>query len=269
MAGTQGAPTRARRAARPLQTYFAEVVRTVPLTPRMRRITIGGGDMAEFVGVAADQFITLILPQPGQARPAVARGELNWEAFRKLPDEIRPHARNYTVRHYRPELAEVDVDFVVHGDEGAASAWALRARPGDQLAVWGPRMAYEPPADCWQLLIGDETGLPAIGAILAALPAGARALALIEVADAAERQALPSAAAVEVRWFFRDGVAAGASDLLLDATRALTFPPGKVYIWGGGERRVMSAIKKYLHDERGIPADAVSILNYWRCGEGH
>jgi NADPH-dependent ferric siderophore reductase len=225
--------------------------------------------MADFVGVAADQFITLILPQPGQARPAVERGELNWEAFRQIPDAIRPHARNYTVRAHRPDLAEVDVDFVVHGDEGAASAWALRAQPGDQLAVWGPRMAYEPPADCWQLLIGDETGLPAIGAILAALPAGARALALVEVADAAEQQALPSAGAVEVRWFFRDGVASGESDLLLDATRALTFPPGAIYIWGGGERRVMSAIKKHLHDERGIGSDAVSILNYWRRGEGH
>ena len=269
MAETQEAASRLRRSPVPLKTYFADVIRVAQLSPHMVRITIGGGDLHEFVSAAPDQFITFILPQPGQDRPQITR-DLKWDEFRQMPDDIRPHARNYTVRYHRPEVAEIDVDFVVHGDEGAASAWALRAKPGDHLAIWGPRMAYNPPTDDgWQLLVGDETGLPAIGAIFDALPVGMRAHAFIEVADAAEQQELTSAAEVTVTWLYRDGVAAGESDLLIDAVRNLSFPAGSVYAWGGGEQRAMSAIKKYLHEERGLPNEAISILNYWRCGADH
>ena len=35
--------------------------------------------------------------------------------------------RNYTVRNHRPESGEMDIDFVAHGDEGAAGAWAQQA----------------------------------------------------------------------------------------------------------------------------------------------
>jgi NADPH-dependent ferric siderophore reductase len=131
-------------------------------------------------------------------------------------------------------------------------------------------MAYDPPtADASQLLVGDETGLPAIGAIVEALPAGSRARVLVEVANAAERQALPSAADLAITWLYRDGLPPGENDLLLDAVRATTFPDGPRYIWGGGEFRAMTAIKKYLQEERGIDSGAIAILNYWRQGGRH
>ncbi|HEY8597460.1 MAG TPA: siderophore-interacting protein, partial [Thermomicrobiales bacterium] len=114
MVGQREAPPKSRRASVPLKTFFARVVRTAQISPLMRRITIGEGDMAEFVSAGPDQFITLIFPRPGQERPAITR-DLHWEAFRAMPDDIRPHARNYTVRRHRPERAEVDVDFVIHG----------------------------------------------------------------------------------------------------------------------------------------------------------
>ena len=48
-----------------------------------------------------------------------------------------------------------------------------RARPGDPVALWGPRTAYAPPAGTdWYLLVADETGLPAVAAILESLPEG-------------------------------------------------------------------------------------------------
>jgi NADPH-dependent ferric siderophore reductase len=260
---------RLRRQPVPLKTYFARVVRTARISPQMLRITLGEGDLPEFVSAAPDQFITLLLPLPGQERPVVTR-DLRWEAFREMPEEVRPTARNYTVRQHRPEVAELDVDFVMHGDDGPASRWAARAQPGDHLAIWGPRMAYDPPGDTiWQLLVADETGLPAVGAILEALPSGTRVHAFIEVADRAEAQALTSAGDVTITWLYRHGIPAGESDLLIDAVRAATLPDGLVYVWGGGERRVMSEVRRHLQDERGIAADAISILNYWRRDKGH
>lgn len=49
------------------------------------------------------------------------------------------HARSYTVRRWRADVHELDVDFVVHGDHGFASRWAAAVRPGDTVGFLGPR----------------------------------------------------------------------------------------------------------------------------------
>ena len=45
-----------------------------------------------------------------------------------MPPEEQPVGAYYTVRAWRPEVAELDILFVLHGD-GPASAWAARATP--------------------------------------------------------------------------------------------------------------------------------------------
>jgi NADPH-dependent ferric siderophore reductase len=262
--------TRRRRGPVPLKTYLTRVRRVERITLRMHRVTIGGGDLEGFVSAAADQFITLILPQPGQERPAIDPDTFSWELFRAMPEAIRPIARNYTARRHRPAAAEIDVDVVLHGDSGPASNWALGAQTGDHLAIWGPRTAYAPPAGtAWQLLCADETGLPAAAAILEDLAPGDRALAFIEIADRAEEQPLRSAGDVTVTWLHRDGIPPGESDLLVEAIRRAQFPAGPVYAWGGAERGIMAAVRQHLREERGVANDAISFLNYWRRGELH
>ena len=60
-----------------------------------------------------------------------------------------------------------------------------RAAPGAWLGVGGPRSSVlMPDAYDAYLLVGDETALPCIARRLEELPPGARAIALIEVADA-------------------------------------------------------------------------------------
>jgi NADPH-dependent ferric siderophore reductase len=70
------------------------------------------------------------------------------------------------------------VDIYLHGDIGRASAWARRAQAGDPVGYAGPRTHWEPdPQAAWALLAAEETGLPALLAILESLPPGARAIA--------------------------------------------------------------------------------------------
>ena len=84
---------------------------------------------------------------------------------------------------------------MLHGD-GPASTWADQAKVGQHLYIGGPRGSMIVP-DIFDsyLLIGDETAIPAIARRLEELPAGRTVLAVIEIADAAEQQALHSAAA--------------------------------------------------------------------------
>ena len=136
-------------------------------------------------------------------------------AYRALPDAQRPSARTYTIRALRPEKAEVDVEFVLHGDNGPASRWAMHARPGDRLAMTapdanaeGPRLGYEwkPPQGVRRILIiADETALPAAAGILETLddlPLKPKVEALFEVPRGDDVQPLPQAA--KLRWLARD-----------------------------------------------------------------
>ena len=145
-----------------------------------------------------------------------------------------PAMRDYTPRRYDLELGELDIDFVLHGD-GPASTWAEQAAPGQFLHIGGPRGSMVVP-DIFDsyLLIGDETALPAIARRLEELPAGRQVLAVIEVQNAAERQALDSAAQVQVIWVERD---AGGQDLI-STVRQVQVPQGKLYAWVATESKV-------------------------------
>lgn len=256
---------RRTRAHAPMDHYDVRVRRVRRLSPRMVRITFGGAELAAFADDGHDQRIKLFLPGPGQDAPDVPRGPDWFGRWRARPEHARPVMRTYTIRTWRPADQEIDVDFVLHGDGGPASAWAARARSGDRATIFGAYAEYDPPDGTdWQLIAGDETALPAIGAILDALPAGTAARVFVEVADEGERRPLPSAADVDVTWLPRSGAPAGHTAVLQSALRGARFPDGRPYAWVAGESGMVTTIRRHLVREREVPADAVMFRGYWR-----
>jgi len=244
----------------PRRTTTLEVRRTERLTPGMIRVVAGGGDLADFPDTPyTDRYVKLVFPRPGVAYPE----PFDVEVIRaELPREQWPVTRTYTVRALDHAAGELTIDFVVHGAAGIAGPWAAAARPGDVLRLLGPGGAYAPdPAADWHLLVGDESALPAIGAACERLPAGARALAVLEVGGPAERQPLPGT--VEQRWLYRDPA---ARDQLVDAVRAADFPPGRVSAFVHGEAGFVRSVRRHLVDERGVDRADLSVSGYWRRG---
>ena len=247
-----------------IRTFLTTVSAVEDLTPHLRKITFRGGDLATFSPVGPDTFLYVLAPPPGRAELTIDRS-FTWAAHAAMPDEDKPVGAYYTLRHWRPEAQELDILCVLHDDAGPASAWAAGARPGDPVALWGPRTAYAPPPGTdWYLLVGDETGLPAVGAILESLPEGTTARVFAEVADVAERHQLAESPSYEVTWLHRDGAPAGTTTLLADAVRAMRWPGGTPYVWGGGESRTMTQVRRYVRHEIGLPSPAVSLVAYWR-----
>jgi NADPH-dependent ferric siderophore reductase len=229
----------------------------------MARITVGGPELATFPGGGGDQHVVLYFYVPDVRLPE----PLTLASARTLLGQVRPAMRSYTVRRHDPEHHELDIDFVLHAEGGIAADWAATARPGDHLIVVGPSPAYLPdPAIPRHVLLGDETALPAIGAMLPHLPPTAVIDALIEVADPAEEQRLIAPPGARITWLHRDGHPAGSPDLLLDALRALA-PRGEVAVWAAGERTVMHAVRAYLLDESGLDRRRVRTTMYWRHGQ--
>jgi NADPH-dependent ferric siderophore reductase len=220
----------------------------------MARITVGHESLGTFPGGGGDQHVVLYFYEPGVEPPPTLA------AARARFGQVRPAMRSYTVRRFDRDAGELDLDFVLHGT-GPAATWADHARAGDDLILVGPSPAYLPdPEVSRHVLVGDESALPAVAALLAEVP---DATAVLEVADAAEEQDLPG----DVRWLHRDGIQPGTSDLLLATLREIA-PAGRdVAVWAAGERTAMHAVRGYLLDECHLDRRQVRTTMYWRHGQ--
>ncbi|WP_020666227.1 siderophore-interacting protein [Amycolatopsis nigrescens] len=247
------------RKARPVITL--RVLRTEQLTPHMIRVVAGGEGLSTFTPNGfTDAYVKLLFKVPGVTYPE----PFDMETVRaELPREQWPKTRTYTVRYYDQRAGELAIDFVYHGDEGLAGPWAVAAKPGDELLLLGPGGAYAPQDDTdWHLLVGDEAGLPAIGAALEAVPAGAPVRALILVEDASEEQMLSTKGDAQITWLHRS---AGAD--LVAAVRELEFGDGVVQAFVHGEAGFVKELRRHLLTERGMPKELLSISGYWRRGK--
>ncbi|MGK5676831.1 siderophore-interacting protein [Micromonospora sp. URMC 106] len=248
---------------RPKKVTSARVLRTERPTPHLVRLVLGGEELTGLpVGEFTDHYIKIVFPVPGVEYPE----PMDLAAIRRdLPCEQWPRLRAYTVRAWNPLAGELTVDVVHHGDEGLAGPWAAALRPGDPVRFVGPGGAYAPSPDAdWHLLVGDESALPAIAAALERLPAGAPAVAFVEVADPAEEQRLASPGAVRLTWLHRGGRPVG--EALVAAVRDLEFPPGDVHAFVHGEATFVKELRHLLRVERGVARDRLSISGYWRRG---
>jgi len=237
------------------------VVAVTDVTPSVRRVVLAG--TADAVA-AAGPTVNLLVPRVGDAEPRWPRiakdGRIVW------PDGAHGVSlRSYTARRQDPAAAQVEIDFVLHGD-GPAAAWAAAAAPGALLGVAGAGSMGERPA-AHLLLVGDETALPAISRILAAAPATARGVALLEVAGAAEEQPLSAPDGVVVRWLHRGGTPPGESSLLTDAVAALDRPEGDdVFAWVAAESGAVRSIRADLRGRWGLGRAQHHAIGYWRRG---
>lgn len=236
-----------------------QVLRVVDLTPRMRRITLGGPELAGFTSLGTDDHVKLFFPQNAAEHAALETLVLGVGK----DGGPMPAMRDYTPRRYDLDTLELDIDFVLHGD-GPASTWAEQARPGQFLHIGGPRGSMIVP-DMFDsyLLIGDETALPAIARRLEGLAANRRALVVIEVENGAEQQKLESPAQVNVIWVLREG----ARNNLLTTVKELQVPGGNLYAWVATETKVSRQIRRVLLDEHGLNDQLVKAVGYWRLDD--
>jgi NADPH-dependent ferric siderophore reductase len=231
------------------------------LGPRMIRVTVTGSDLAGLTVEQPAASVRLLLPPPGSKELVVP----SWNGNEFLmPDGRRPTLRTLTPRRVEPATLELDVDVVVH-DGGPLSEWAQSAGPGDAAAVSGPGRGYTVDTDAPAfLLAGDETAIPAISQLLAAMPPSTPVQVHIEIARPDARLALPDRANTTVDWYHLPR-RASAGSALVDAMRDVSFDP-RARIWIAGEAAAMQAIRRHLFQERGVARAQATVRGYWKLG---
>lgn len=241
-----------------------QVLRVTWPTPAMARLTLTGDSLSEFISMAPDDHVKLLVPPQGIDEPnlpSIEDGRLSWGS--QLP---RPIARDYTPVRFDIEKRELDLDIVLH-KSGVIAAWVKLAQPGTIAGLAGPRGSHLLHPEPQRLVLaGDETALPAIARWLGELQPGVMALALIEVQNAGERQPLPSRANVRVVWVERGQARAGTTDLLLQELMRCELPQPVDHVWLAGEAETVRAMREFLLEKKNLGPDVVSARGYWKLG---
>jgi NADPH-dependent ferric siderophore reductase len=225
--------------ANPYKLFDVTLHRKTQLSPHMMRITLVGPPVREMATWAPDQRVKLFFPAANGSHAKLSQEEGWYARFRAMLADRRPAMRTYTIRHLRAEQGEVDIDFVLHGEAGPASRWALHAQPGDSMQILAPDrhfsaqeaggFEWKPPQALKQLLlVADATALPAAMGILdelAMLAEPPQVQAFFEVDSIQDMLDVPDWPGLSVSWLIRDPaseIVAGA--LMVEAVRAATLP---------------------------------------------
>jgi 3-oxoacyl-[acyl-carrier protein] reductase len=206
-------------------------------------VTFGGAELAGFSSDSFDDHVKIFVPVAGERI-----------------------GRDYTPRRCDPVAREIDIEFSLHGD-GPATSWAKQVRLGDTIEIGGPRSSHVVPSDfSWYVLVGDETGLPAIGRRLEELPVGAKAIVFAIVDRAEDRVPLLTRESTSVTWIHRAESAGDDGERLQRALEHVILPDGDGYVWIACEARAARIVRAIFVTRHAVPAAWVKAAGYWRRG---
>jgi NADPH-dependent ferric siderophore reductase len=219
------------------------VVHAENITPAMRRITLKHDGTHSFVSLAPDDHIKIFLEG--------VDGNVN--------------SRDFTPRRYSTSDNTIVIDFAVH-DAGPAAEWAMTAKPGDNLAIGGPRgSAVISSVNNW-LLIGDETALPAIGRRIEELGTGAHVTSVVAITGETERQLFETTANLVEHWITRPLTEASDPAPFLSLLQKLDVTQD-TFVWIAAEAKVARAIKAFFLEERKHAPIWLKASGYWLMGQ--
>ncbi len=224
--------------------YDLEVTENHAITPSMRRIVCTAPGLSTLSYFAGQDFMFAV--------PAVGG-----ESFR----------RRYTIRRVDRSKAALEIDVVLHGD-GPGARWASSAQPGDHIEAIGPRgkIGIDSVAD-WHFFAGDDSAIPASLAMAETLASPERAIVILEVNAATDRQRASTlnGAPLSIQWLERGEGDRASSERLVAALEALDWPEGRGHAYLAGELGVVGAMRRTLA-ARGMGPDQISAKPYWRRG---
>ena len=226
------------------KTRQLTVLNKTPLSPNMVRITLSGDDLADFPEGQESGYVKLRLS--------------------RMDDPQKICTRSYTIRRFSRENKELDLDFVLHGVNGPASAWATHAKQGDTIAIDGPgpKKLVNMSSD-WFFLVGDMTALPAIAVNLEQLPSTAKGYAVIEVISEENKLDLVKPNGVELIWVLNHRVTEPVNPLA-ETVKSLDWLEGEPDVWLACEFNRMREIRHYFKKERELAKDQVYSSSYWK-----
>jgi NADPH-dependent ferric siderophore reductase len=261
-----------------------DVVAVHDVSPTMRRVTLSGSALEGFAAPGPDDHVKVFFPDPTSGvltLPETGPGGVQSIPFGRSDQLAQPTpvvqrgqviARDFTPRQLRPaangRAAELDIDFVLHGDAAPATAWASSATVGSTLTIGGPRGSkLVPEALDSAVLVADPTSLPSLLRWIERMPDDVDLRAIAVVPDEGYRRYVaesPFADTAEWIWIV-DPDADARAEALLGVLHMLELPEDG-FVWAAGEAQSLVAVRRYLRRELGFDRSRVLVDGYWKRG---
>ncbi len=247
-----------------LYPILLNVVRKKFISKHLLRVTVTGENLRGFPEDQSGTHIKVFFPnrESGILQLPYREGEtIFWPEHKPVP-------RAYTVRKYRTDENELDIDFVTHGEYSPGSGWAIKAKEGSQIGLVGPA-GPDPliaPAD-WHIIAGDLATVPAISALLEEFPSDTQGYVFIEIDDIEDKHDIKHPQGMVLKWLLRQS----KSDqyLLRNAITGLASPGGAKTLSAfiAGENESVIACRKTLKDEYKLSRKNIYAIPYWKRGK--
>ena len=242
---------RRTRSVRALRTHLTTVSVVQDVHPHLRRITFAGDDLETFSPLGPDTFMYVLLPPPGHTELTIDQS-FSWDEWYASP-------RGRTGRRRLLHPARV-------ASRGQRARHALRAARSGRLGIELGGASPSPAIPC---VVGTTRGVhspgrhlrqpdssPTTRACLRSRRSSSRSPRTYPVASwprstmPAEQQELLELSGVEITWVYRDGEAPGLTARARRRRGACVAAPSRTtYVWGGGESRMMTTVRRYVRRE--------------------
>lgn len=243
-----------------------KVVRKEYITPHYIRVFLRGEGVMELAETTVGINNKILIPPIGATEIHFPEMDPKTRKWKPQDPEKESVVRTYTHRGIDLEKKEVWIDFVAHGDEGPASAWAIRAEKGDVLGVMmkrGKRSLYTPAEN--YVLVGDATAIPVIACILEDLPSSAKGICILEVNGVEDEQIIQTEADMDFIWLHNPDPQKGSD--LFEVLQQQNLPSENRFAYVAAEFSAVKSIRTYLRKDQNWDREELYAYSFWRSGK--
>ena len=235
------------------------------ITPHYLRVFLEGEGIQELKDSTIGVNNKILIPPKGVDEIYFPKLDESHSKWVHPPKEVCPTIRTYTHKGIDLEKNIIWIDFVDHGTEGVASAWARNANKGDVLGVLMMKGSY----DLYKktenyVLVGDSTAIPVISSILKDLPQECKGNCIIEVFTQEDIQELETKASIDFRWILNENPHEGS--LLYNVVKETPLPQENRLAYIAAEYTTVKNLRHYLRKKLLWNIDEVNAYSYWKAG---
>lgn len=235
------------------------------ISETVMRVTLQGDDCKGHKSQGFEEHVVLFFDAPeagGEVLPE-PDGEGGWT----YPREGSRLHRHITIRRFRPELGEIDLDFILH-DEGFKTEWVKNIPIGTQMRMIGPHGGVEisDEYDRYKLLV-DEIGFTGVSRWLERTPSVAPKDVFVKIPSASSKVPVPECEGLNLTWLVQDE---GDPDLI-ETTYGFELKDDEATFVGLiAEDSEEDAFDQWLFEHHPYPIKHAGSMAFWKLGEeGH